>query len=104
MRRSLVISKCLFYIDFSFFGIYALNNNNCSTLYERYRRESHNILYMPKWQRHRDKIIHKGRINIVAALSKMPQTRTDMDSLMIDVQFSDVSCECGVLAPSFRTI
>ena len=58
--------------------------------YKTYRQSSHNIMYMDKWERYREKILHKGAMDIAVELSKLPPTKHLMDTFMVDVQMATV--------------
>jgi hypothetical protein len=45
---------------------------------------------MDKWERYRAKIIHKGSINVVARLIRLPKTQHLVDSFLVDISYAAV--------------
>lgn len=66
-----------------------MQNNNCRELAKRYRRDSHNIIAESNWARYREKLVHQGKVAVVAALMNLPPTQHDRSSLLVDVSFAD---------------
>lgn len=61
------------------------------SIYSTYRKTSHNIKCMERWERFREKVIYKGAMDIIVALRKLPVTKHLMDTFLVDVSLITVS-------------
>lgn len=59
--------------------------------YSTYRKGSHNICHVERWERYREKLLHKGPMEIIVELRKLPVTKHLMDTFLIDVSMATVS-------------
>jgi nuclear RNA export factor len=68
-----------------------------SQVFNDLRRESHNVMYMDRWERYRNKIVSKGGINVVSKLTQLPPTQHLKDTLLVDVSFAADQLMCFTL-------
>lgn len=57
---------------------------NFSSAYKSYIRSSHNILFQDKWANYREKIVYRGAMEVVVALSSLPVTQHIKESFILD--------------------
>lgn len=57
----------------------------------QYLPESRNLLKSDSSRQGRNRLIHKGKDNVVNFLSKLPKTKHDFGSFVVDVPFANVS-------------
>jgi len=58
----------------------------------QYLPESRNFLKFDKNRQGRNRLMHKGKDNVVNFLNKLPKTKHDLGSFVVDVPFANVSC------------
>lgn len=51
---------------------------------------SHNIIHLSKWEHYREKVIHKGAMEIIVQLKKLPPTTHLFDTFVVDVSLIKV--------------
>ncbi|VDN82903.1 unnamed protein product [Brugia pahangi] len=71
-------------------------------IYSTYRKTSHNIKCMERWERFREKVIYKGAMDIIVALRKLPATKHLMDTFLIDVSLITDKHMCFAVEGFFR--
>uniref|UniRef100_A0AC34R918 NTF2 domain-containing protein n=1 Tax=Panagrolaimus sp. JU765 TaxID=591449 RepID=A0AC34R918_9BILA len=80
---------------------YAKGDPNVFSLYVR---GSRNIVHEEKWRAYPERVSHKGAMNIAVQLSKMPGTKHDKTSFVLDIDFfHDNLCGC-TLRGLFRDV
>uniref|UniRef100_A0A915PWT3 Uncharacterized protein n=1 Tax=Setaria digitata TaxID=48799 RepID=A0A915PWT3_9BILA len=72
------------------------------SLYSTYRKASHNIKCMERWERFREKVICKGAMDIIVALRKLPPTKHLMDTFLVDVSLITDKYMCFAVEGFFR--
>jgi nuclear RNA export factor len=63
----------------------------------QYMPECRNFLKFEKHRSGRNRHLHKGRENIVNFLEKLPKTKHDLGSFIVDVPLANVSSEILIL-------
>uniref|UniRef100_A0A0N5AK00 Nuclear RNA export factor 1 n=1 Tax=Syphacia muris TaxID=451379 RepID=A0A0N5AK00_9BILA len=69
--------------------------------YKVYRWSSHNINYMDKWERFREKVLQKGAVDIVVELGKLPATKHLTDTFVLDISMATDKVICFALQGFF---
>ncbi|VDM22199.1 unnamed protein product [Wuchereria bancrofti] len=72
------------------------------SIYSTYRKTSHNIKCMERWERFREKVIYKGAMDIIVALRKLPVTKHLMDTFLVDVSLITDKHMCFAVEGFFR--
>ncbi|KAL4002523.1 TAP C-terminal domain family protein [Acanthocheilonema viteae] len=72
------------------------------SIYSTYRKTSHNVKCMERWERFREKVIYKGAMDIIVALRKLPVTKHLMDTFLVDVSLITDKHMCFAVEGFFR--
>ncbi|VDN19196.1 unnamed protein product [Gongylonema pulchrum] len=70
--------------------------------YNTYRKSSHNVMCVEKWERFREKVVHKGAMDIIVMLRKLPATKHLMDTFVVDVSMTTAKHMCFAVHGFFR--
>ncbi|VDM98733.1 unnamed protein product [Thelazia callipaeda] len=72
------------------------------SIYSVYRKTSHNIKCMERWERFREKVVYKGAMDIIVALRKLPATKHLIDTFLVDVSLMTDKHMCFAVQGFFR--
>lgn len=70
------------------YGIFFFSSKGSLT---QYLPECRNFLKFDKHRSGRNRYLHKGRQNIINFLEKLPKTKHDLESFIVDVPLANVS-------------
>uniref|UniRef100_A0A915J4T1 Nuclear RNA export factor 1 n=1 Tax=Romanomermis culicivorax TaxID=13658 RepID=A0A915J4T1_ROMCU len=71
------------------------SNRMKSECWSEFVRDSHNIKCMSLWERHRSKMVHKGRLSIISYFVRdYPVVKHDRNTFVVDVSFGTENLIC----------
>jgi len=85
------------YIDFSLYIILIVLYFSSKGSLTQYLPESRNFLKSDKHKLGKSRFVHKGRENVLNFIDKLPKTKHDLGSFIVDVPLANVSINIFVL-------